>query len=171
MTGQDDDQEPLYREAVAQYGAALARLAKGYEPDPHRCEDLLQEIHLALWTSLRAYERRCSLRTWVYRVAHNTAISRVTRQRRRTVALVSLDDLAEEPSIPVNDTRDRSIALRRLYELIGRLAPVDRQIMLLYLEDVDAASISEIVGLSATNVATKIHRIKKLLSERFRTGE
>lgn len=163
-------QDALYQETVADYGAALARLARAYESDPQKCEDLLQEIHLSLWVSLRAFNGRCSTRTWVYRVAHNTAVSHVTRRRGKAVRLVSLDDLAEEPATPPSTVEDLAIVRRRLLDLVQTLAPTDRQIILLYLEDVDAASISEIVGLSPSNVATKIHRIKKLLARRFHAG-
>jgi RNA polymerase sigma-70 factor (ECF subfamily) len=51
--------------------------------------------------------------------------------------------------------------------LIRALRPPDRQVMLLYLEDQDAATIAEITGLSAGNVATKVHRIKQVLTRRF----
>jgi RNA polymerase sigma-70 factor, ECF subfamily len=63
-----------YEEASAAYGAALERLARAYEADPDRRRDLLQEIHIALWRSLEGFDGRCSLRTWVYRVAHNTGV-------------------------------------------------------------------------------------------------
>jgi len=170
MTASPNGQESLYQEAVADYGPALARLARGYEPDAQKCEDLVQEIHLALWLSLRSFNGRCSLRTWAYRVAHNTAVSHVTRRRGKAARLVSLDDLADEPSTPPSAEEDLGLVRRRLLELLQTLAPADRQVILLYLEDVDAASIAEIVGLSPGNVATKIHRIKKLLSRRFHAG-
>jgi RNA polymerase sigma-70 factor, ECF subfamily len=64
-----DGNDELYKEASATYGAALQRLARGYEADPERGRDLLQEIHIELWRSLRLFDNRCSLRTWVYRVA------------------------------------------------------------------------------------------------------
>ena len=62
---------------------------------------------------------------------------------------------------------DRQRTLDRVYELIHRLRPIDRQLMLLYLEDVDASTIAEITGLTARNVATKIHRIKQVLARQF----
>ena len=76
-------QDDLYREAAETYGAALERLARAYEADAEVRRDLLQEIHIALWQSFEGFDGRCSLRTWVYRVAHNTAISHVVLQRRR----------------------------------------------------------------------------------------
>ena len=65
---------------------------------------------------------------------------------------------------------DRRKALDQLFALIHRLQPLERQVILLYLEGLDAASIGEITGISAGNVATRIHRIKKLLADRFHQG-
>jgi len=161
--------ERLYGEAAGEFGAALERLARGYERDPDKRRDLLQEIHLALWRSFARFDGRCSLRTWVYRVAHNTATSHVIRPKTNAPAFGAPDDDLE--SIP--DAADgesllnRRRALERLYELIHRLRPPDRQVMLLYLEDVEAVAIAEVTGLSAVNVATKVHRIKQLLVRRF----
>ena len=163
-------QDELYLRAMAEFGPALARLARGYEADPDQRRDLLQDIHFALWRSFASFAGQCSLRTWIYRVSHNTAIS--ARLRRRRPRLVSLEELVEapapeDPESAVGNAR----ALARLEILIRRLAPPDDQVMLLYLEDLDAASIAEITGLSARAVATRIHRVKALLSRQFRQGD
>ena len=84
-------QNDLYERAVAEYGTALGRLARGYEADPEKRRDLLQEVHLALWRSFEGFDGRCSLRTWVYRVAHNVAGSWVIRQKRAGRDLVRAD--------------------------------------------------------------------------------
>ena len=163
--------DALYEEAAASYGAALQRLARAYEPDPEKRQDLLQDIHVALWRSFAGFDGRCSLRTWVYRVAHNTATSQVIRRRAATPELVSLDAVASVADGQDGErAADRRIVLDRLLALIHTLDPVDRRVMLLYLEDVDAASIGEITGLSPGNVATKVHRIKQILSRRFHTS-
>ena len=150
------------------YGSALERLARAYETDADRVRDLLQDIHVALWQSLSRFEGRCSLRTWVYRVAHNVATSQVSRRRGNTPILVGLEELDETPAAGDTDRDlDQHRALERLQALVRRLKPLDRQLMLLYLEGVDAASMGEVTGLSASNVATKIHRIKAVLARRF----
>ena len=164
-------QGTLYAEAIAAYGAALDRLARAYEPDAERRRDLLQDIHVALWRSFEGFEARCSLRTWVYRVAHNVATSQVIRRRAHTPTLVSLDETNSVTDEPDRErTLDSQKALLRLLALIQRLKPADRQVIVLYLEEMDASAIGEITGLSAVNVATKVHRIKKLLIERFHEG-
>ena len=162
----------MYEQATAAYATALERLARAYEPDSERRRDLLQEIHFALWRSFGGFDGRCSLRTWIYRVAHNTATSQVLRRKSHAPTLVGLDDLEALPDDPPDPTNPQAIAdgrlaMERLLRLIHRLQPIDRQIILLYLEGMDAASIGEITGVSAGNVATKVHRIKSILKRRF----
>lgn len=164
-------QQELYESAVAEHGAALERLARSYEADAHKRQDLLQDIHLALWRSFPGFDGRCSLRTWVFRVAHNVATSHVVQQRRAGARLIGLE--AVESMAGDSDTEritDHRMMIERLYALIRQLKPLDRQIVLLYLEDNDAASIAEITGLSAGNVATKVSRLKKILGDRARMG-
>ena len=161
----------LYDRAVADYGNALKRLTRAYEADADRRRDVLQEIHMALWESLARFDGRSALGTWVYRVAHNTATSICIRRKSARVHLVSLEDSAlPTASIDRERNLDERQVMERLLGLIQRLRPLDRQVMLLYLEDIDARTIGEIVGLSAANVATKIHRVKKVLVQQFREG-
>ena len=165
-------QNELYQEAAGSYGAALERLARGYEADPDRRRDLVQEIHLALWQSFAGFDARCSVRTWVYRVAHNVATSWVIRERRvNSRELVGIELLEALPT--GNDGErvvDRRNALEKLLQLIHQLKAIDRQVVLCYLDGMDAASIGEITGISPGNVATKVHRIKNVLAHRFHEG-
>ena len=164
-------QDELYQQCAGEYGAALERLARAYEADADLRRDLLQEIHVALWRSLGGFDGRCSLRTWVYRVSHNVAASHVVHQRRaRPQTLVGLEELENLPDASSAQAADRSQTLDRLLGLIQRLKPLDRQVILAYLEGLDAASIGEITGLSPGNVATKIHRIKAVLARWFQEG-
>lgn len=161
-------QNALYREVAHEYDAALKRLARGYERDPARREELLQDIHFALWRSLSQFDSRCSLRTWVYRVAHNVASTHVMHRRRAPGALLSLDEVAElaEPGNHIAAAEHRH-DVERLLALIDRLKPIDRQVILLYLEGFDAAEIVDVVGMSVVAITTRIHRIKQVLKQRF----
>jgi RNA polymerase sigma-70 factor, ECF subfamily len=163
--------EQLYREVSVEYGGALERLARAYEQDADRRRDLLQEIHIALWRSLARFEGRCSIRTWVYRVAHNVATTHAIRPKTHMPVFVSLDE-AESLAAPTDEEAqiDRGRVLDRLHALIRQLRPTDRQVILLYLEELDAATIAEVTGLSAGSVATRVHRIKQLLITRFHAG-
>jgi RNA polymerase sigma-70 factor, ECF subfamily len=92
LAGQTN-QDGLYGEALDQFGPALERLARAYEADPEKRRDLSQDIHFQLWRSFQNYNSRCSLRTWVYRVAHHVAVSHIIRERRTFSNLVSLEEL------------------------------------------------------------------------------
>jgi RNA polymerase sigma-70 factor (ECF subfamily) len=167
-----ETQGELYQKAAEMYGAALERLARAYEADAELRRDLLQDVHVALWRSFAIFDSRCSLRTWVYRVAHNTGASHVLRQQRtRAQELVGLEELENLPDENSGEqAADRRRALDRLLSLIQRLKPLDRHVILSYLEGLDAAEIGEITGLSAGNIATKTHRIKNMLARQFRQG-
>ena len=172
MENTENPQDELYRQAAATYGPALGRLARAWEADADARQDLLQHMR-------EIFEdddgNRCSLRTWVYRVAQNAATSHVLRRRKGNArALVSIDELAEsgdQLNLSYGPEAQYGVEqaqiLDRLYTLIQSLNPMDRQVILLYLEGVDAASIGEVTGISASYVSTKIHRIKTFLARRF----
>lgn len=167
-----DRQDELYQAVANDFGSALARLARAYEADSDIQHDLLQEMHLNVWRSLAVFDGRCSLRTWVYRVANNTGASHVLRrQRLRLDRMISIDEIVaiHDQDDPTQAAEDCDI-LVRLTALIHSLRPLDRQLILLYLEGLDAATIGEVTGLSPGAVATKIHRIKAALANRFHTG-
>ncbi len=150
-------QDEQYARAAAEFGQALGRLARAYERDPDRQRDLLQDIHFALWRSFESYEGRASLRTWVYRVAHNTAASHVLKDgRARTSHWVDLEAAADAPD-PASgpDSLEAVDILVRLMTLIHTLKPPDRQVMLLYLDGLDAKETGEITGLSPGAIATR----------------
>lgn len=167
---EERSQDDLYKDAVEQYGASIERLTRAYEADPERRRDLSQDINLQLWRSFQRYDARCSLRTWVYRVAHNVAASHVLRERRAFSNLVSLEELEMIPDKQQGQfAADHRRNLEQLSMLIQRLKPLDRQVIVSYLEEMDAVSIGKITGLSPGNVAMKINRIKTIL-RRFHEG-
>ena len=121
--------------------------------------------------SLKSFDGRCSLQTWVYRIAHNVGASHVVRSRRLASRLVDLETL--EAGISLADAKaqvDHRFSVAILLDLIHQLKPLDRQVILLYLEGETAESIAEVTGLSAGNVATKIHRIKGVLRQKYAEG-
>jgi len=165
--GNQSPQDELYARAAHTYGAMIERLARGYEADPELRRDLVQEIHAALWRSFAIFERQCSEKSWVYRIAHNVGVSHMmTGRRRRKDTLVGLEQV-EEPAADSNVEAElaQKAELEWLLKTIHRLNPADRQVMLLYLEDLTAAEIGEVTGISAGAVAVRIHRIKALLAD------
>ena len=169
----DSTPDALFNRIATEFAAPLARLVRAHEADHTLQQDLLQEVHLALWRSLRTFDRRCSLRTWVYRVAHHVAATHVLRSRRRRARqFTTLDDA--EFSAAATDVAaevDAAQVLQRLYALIQCLQPLDREIIILYLEGLPADEIAEITGLTSTNTHTKIHRIRQLLASRINAGD
>ena len=166
-------QEALFEKISAEFAAPLARLARAHELDAHLQQDLLQEVHIALWRSLAAFGGRCSLRTWVYRVAHNVAATHVLRNRRRQMhRLTTLDDIElEGVAHDVDSELDEGRALQKINALIQTLKPLDRQVIILHLEGLSAEEIADIAGISAANIYTKLTRIRQLLSLRVGAGE
>jgi RNA polymerase sigma-70 factor, ECF subfamily len=167
------DQAVLYERVNAEFAAPLARVASAHEADPSLRQDLLQEIHIAVWRSLSAFGGRCSLRTWIYRVAHNAAVSYVVRRQRGVAKhLVALDDVdvpSDDPGIET--VIDDALMIARIRALLPQLKPLDREVFVLYLEGLSTDEIAEIAGLSLSNTGTKLHRIRALLMAQLGTGE
>jgi RNA polymerase sigma-70 factor (ECF subfamily) len=166
-----DTQDTLYRQAGAQFAPAIARLARSVELDPEKARDLEQEMHCALWTSLARFDRRCGLKTWVYRVAHNVAADHVARSVRgpRRVPLEDIDTLPAPGNVEAETAE--ALVLAQLAELIRRLPPTDMQVIVLWLEGESAAAMAEITGLSAGAINVRVHRIKALLASHFTLPE
>jgi RNA polymerase sigma-70 factor (ECF subfamily) len=121
---------------------------------PRAWEDLYQEIALQLWRSLDGFEGRARLETWIYRVALNTAIDFVRRDRRREAREVVAD--APEITVPSN-SRD---PLAILQEFAASLGDIDRAVLVMYVDGVAQREIGEVVGLSESAVGARIHRLK-----------
>jgi len=92
------NQDRIYAQAQAEHGEAMRRLVRGYERDADRQRDLLQEMHIELWRSLKGFDQRCSLRTWVYRVAHNIGTDHLATRRKASERWVELDALPVDPT-------------------------------------------------------------------------
>ena len=154
------------------WGGAVARLAGASEADPERRRDLEQEIWLGLWRALPRFEGRCSDRTFVFRVAHNVAATSALQGARDWLKRAApLEEVVLEAGADLEGALDRQQQLARLHGLIGRLLPLDRQVVLLWLEGLPAADIAEVTGLSASHVATKVHRTKALLRQAHQAPE
>jgi RNA polymerase sigma-70 factor, ECF subfamily len=164
--------EPAFRQLLREHGPALQRLTLGYEAASEARRDLQQEIHVALWRALPSFEGRSSLKTWVFRIAHNVAASHLLRARRRPASRwQSLEDLAEQSS----STDGESAALARmgvetLGQLLRDLRALDRQLVLLFLEGFSPSEIAEVTGLSDTNVTTKLSRLRAVLRAQLEGG-
>ncbi len=119
------DQDQLYMQAQAEHGESMRRLVRGYESDADQQRDLLQEMHIELWRSLKGFDHRCSLRTWVYRVAHNVGADHLAKRRKVSERLVELEALSADPTARAGEAHERRREeLADLHALIHRLAPL-----------------------------------------------
>jgi RNA polymerase sigma-70 factor (ECF subfamily) len=160
-------QRAVYEDLLRRYLPALRRLAWSYARD--QAEDLLQEIALGLWTALPRFRRDSSERTWLYRVAHNTAISFMATSHRRA----KREQGGDPPDMPGPAASPESSAIEeqrrvKLRAAVEELPIVDRQIVVLHLEGLSAAEIEAVTGLSAGNVAVRLTRARQKLTDRIR---
>ncbi len=96
--GDSQHRDARYADAARRYGAAIERLARGYKADAELRRDLVQDIHAALWRSYGYFEGQCAERSWVYRIAHNVAVSHlIARRRLARERLAGLDDIEMIP--------------------------------------------------------------------------
>lgn len=159
----DKDRRASYEDLLQRYAAALRRLAWSYARDAF--EDLVQEIAMALWTALPQFRGDSSERTWVYRVAHNTAISFMANHRRRDRREQTGQDVPEIASNanPEGEAIDRE-RRDRLWTAVQQLPITERQLVILYLEGLTAVEIEAITGMSSGAVATRLTRLRRKLA-------
>lgn len=171
QTGSSQAVEQLYREAGEQFAPALARLARAVERDAEKARDLEQDMHCALWSSLARFKGESSLKTWVYRVAHNVAADHIAKAVRgpKRVPLEEIDALPAAGN-PERDAAE-ALVMVQVAELIRSLPALDAQTIVLWLEGESASDISEITGLSPGAVSVRVHRIKALLTGHFEQSE
>lgn len=134
------------------------KVANSYATHPEDRADLAQEIAAQLWRAWPGYDSRRSVTTWMYRIALNVAISHLRGRSLRDRHHVPLDEALHD-GVDDMDAPDHDVHL--LQRIIARLAPLDRALMLLYLEERSQREIAEILGITETNVATKIGRLKQ----------
>lgn len=131
--------------------------------------DLAQEIAIQLWKSFPGYDDARSFSTWMYRIALNVAISNVRQQKNRAQHDVSLDDSHLEIGDENSHTGKADERIKLLQDFIAQLDKLNRALMLLYLEDYGYREIADILGISETNVATKINRLKQRIRNDINT--
>ncbi|MCP4191439.1 MAG: RNA polymerase sigma factor [Planctomycetaceae bacterium] len=139
----------------------IMKVCWAYTSTPDDRDDLLQDILSQLWASFRNYDRRRPFSTWMYRVALNVAIDslrRKTRQREQT----GVEEMPEFAS-PRDETRQEQ--LLELHELLDRQNEADRAILLLFLEGQSYREIGGIIGMTESNVGTRINRLKQTLKK------
>lgn len=146
------------------------KIANSYCLDGAERDDLVQEICLQLWRSYPRFDSERRFSTWMYRVALNTAISYSRVRGVRESRAAPFDEATTsglEAALP--DERDERVEL--LYGFLRRLGELDRALMVLYLEDRSHREIAEILGVSETNVGTKLSRLKQKIRREMASDE
>lgn len=168
MTRADDREEFVRR--LDQHAGIVRKIAAGYANDPDERRDLMQEIVLQLWRAWPRYQPERRFSTWMYRIALNVAISHLRSHAGTGRSSLSIDELGfeladETAHAPEDD--ERTAVLRRL---VSGLPALDRALLLLHLDDHDYAGIARILGITETNVATRLSRIRQRLRRQLEQG-
>jgi len=135
----------------------LFKVASAYCREPGERDDLVAEMTAALWKSFGRYDEQFRFSTWAYRICLNIAISFYRAERRRVERRSAVDAAALEIAAPEDDADER---VARLEAFVAGLGDLDKALMLLYLDEHDYQSIAAILGLTLTNVATKLSRLR-----------
>jgi RNA polymerase sigma factor (sigma-70 family) len=151
-----------FQARVEEHKKILYKICNSYCRDRDARDDLAQEIIIQLWQSFGKYDESRRFSTWMYRIALNVAISFYRRERTRTRHVVSDEEHLLEAA---NETESQSDEIRALYQFIEGLDPLNKALALLYLDGNNYQEIAEVVGISETNVATKISRLKSKMKQ------
>jgi RNA polymerase sigma-70 factor (ECF subfamily) len=155
MKERKEDDAP-FLEMIRRNEGIIFKVASFYADKEQPIGDLYQEIVLNLWKAYPSFRGESKYSTWIYRIALNTCIS--FYRRNKNVIYV---DISSDIPEPVDNKED----IQELYRLINRLGKIERALVLLYLDDKSYKEIAEITGLTVTNVATKLSRIKEKLKQ------
>jgi len=158
-------QQKFFREIIEQHKGILLKVARTYCPNDDDRQDLIQEMMVQIWQSVHKYDDRYKLSTWLYRISLNVAISFYRKSSTRAKKQTELSEQMAE--MLTEQKSDKEQQLNLLEKFISELKEIDKALMILYLDDKNHTEIAAIMGISVSNVGTKIGRIKDNLRARF----
>ncbi len=162
----DIDRTTNFLEVIETNKGILYKVVNSYCRNIEDRKDLIQEIILQLWKSFDNYNEKYMYSTWIYRISLNVAISFFRKENSRKRISNSLtSDIFDFTDTEITDEKETNLGL--LNQIISKLNDLDKALMLLYLEEKNYTEISEIIGITETNVSTKISRIKSKLKKEF----
>lgn len=160
------DKSEVFLQVIEAHKNMIYKIANTYCKDPEDKMDLVQEIVLKLFQSFDSYNTAFKYSTWIYRVALNTAISLYRKNKSGRKNTAPFSEHIFNMAAPAEDTMtDQNTIL--LNRFIDELKPLDKALVLLYLEEKTHKEIGDIMGITETNVSTKIARIKNMLRQKF----
>jgi RNA polymerase sigma-70 factor, ECF subfamily len=155
----EKEQKHIFENWLAQYKALIFKTVRAYAFNHMDRDDLFQEITIQVWRSIPTFRQESSVTTWIYRISLNTAIKWARKERKHYPS----ETLDQEQHILVESGLKMDERLVWLYEEIYRLDEIDRSIALLLLDNFSYKEMSDILGITESNVGVKINRIKKYL--------
>lgn len=160
------DKSDTFLSVIQSNKGIIYKVAYSYCHNVEDRKDLVQEIIIQVWKSFDRYDDNFKYSTWIYRISLNVAISFYRKENSRKKKSIPLGDGIIH--LPDNyGFEDKETDLGILQQMISQLKDLDKALMLLYLEERSHKEISQIIGISETNVATKINRIKNSLKQKF----
>ena len=159
------EQQQFFQVIIEQHKGILFKVSCVYCPNENDRQDLIQEMMIQIWQSIHKYNDQFKISTWLYRISLNVAISFYRKSTTRANRFTVLNEQMTE--IPAEDKAESEQQLKLLEQFIYELKELDKALMILYLEDKSHAEIAEILGMSVSNVGTKIGRIKEKLKTRL----
>lgn len=149
--------EDRFLSLIEDHKGIIFKVANSYCRGAEDRKDLIQEIVVHLWKAHGRYDARFKFSSWLYRIALNVAISAYRREKKRSDRITSLEEVIIEPAEEIAMPDPRIDALNRA---IAQLDELSRALIILYLDDNSYREIAAILGITETNVATKINRLK-----------
>ena len=159
--------ESIFIEHLEKHQDMVFKIARIYAPSPDDKDDLVQEILFQAWRSFKDFRMESKFSTWLYRVALNTALTATRFYKKRKLEIHNGDNTMDFPSPAYQPDQTEEIEL--LYAAIRKLKPIERGIILLYLEEKSYKEISEVMGITSSNVSVRIVRIKTRLQEMLKS--
>ncbi|MBX7169877.1 MAG: sigma-70 family RNA polymerase sigma factor [Pyrinomonadaceae bacterium] len=152
-----------FEQTIRENAGILHKLCRIYSNNESEYEEIFQEMMIQIWRSLPNFRGDSQLSTWLYRICINTALN----FRTRTNKFKRYVPLEEKISVHFEFENEKDVQLKRLYQAIRELKPIDRAIVSLYLDEKSYEETAQILGISKTNVATRLMRLKQKLIERL----
>jgi len=172
------DQAPMADSSAASFDALLQqhrgivlKVANSYAHGIEDRADLAQDIATQLWRAWPGYDPARSFSTWMYRIALNTAISWLRGEHLRRRHAVPLDERLHDPVDDSGDGHETAERMRLLQRFMDTLEPLNRALLLLYLEERSTREMAEVLGLGESNVTTRISRLKQRLRDWAGAGQ
>jgi len=158
--------ETIFLAAINNNKNKIFRICGAYSGLPQEAEDLFQEVLLNIWISMKSFQKKSSIDTWIYRITLNVCLRSQQKETKRKQTILSTDKTKMETLQFKSPEKNR---YEELYHCIRSLNETDRSLIILFLEDLAYKEIAEITGLTESNIAVKIYRIKSKLFNCLKT--